>query len=96
VLQVHAAEPLLHYVQDLLEATRNGQWFVQGLSPRAGIALLRAAKANALMHARNYVSPDDVQAMFVPTMAHRLHAVARSGRGTIEQVRAMLQTVAVP
>lgn len=95
VLQVHAADPLLHYVQDLLEATRNGQWFVQGLSPRAGIALLRAAKANALMHARNYVSPDDVQAMFVPTMAHRLHAVARSGRGTIEQARAMLQAVAV-
>ena len=95
VLQVHAADPLLHYVQDLLEATRNGQWFVQGLSPRAGIALLRAAKANALMHARNYVSPDDVQAMFVPTMAHRLHAVARSGRGTIEQARAMLQAVPV-
>lgn len=96
VLQVHAAEPLLHYIQDLLEATRNGQWFVQGLSPRAGIALLRAAKANALLQGRGYVSPDDVQAMFVPTMAHRLHAVVRAGRGTVEQVRAMLQTVAVP
>ncbi|CAB5653411.1 AAA family ATPase [Comamonas aquatica] len=96
VLQVHAAEPLLHYIQDLVDATRNGQWFVQGLSPRAGIALLRAAKANALLHGRDYVSPDDVQAMFVPTMAHRLHAVARAGRGTVAQVQALLHTVALP
>jgi MoxR-like ATPase len=96
VLQVHAAPALLHYVQDLLEATRNGQWFVQGLSPRAGIALLRAAKANALVHGRDYVAPDDVQAMFVPTMAHRLHAVASAGRGTVEQARELLQTIAIP
>jgi MoxR-like ATPase len=96
VLQVHAAEPLLHYIQDLVDATRNGQWFVQGLSPRAGIALLRAAKANALLHGRDYASPDDVQAMFVPTMAHRLHAVARAGRGTVAQVQALLHTVALP
>ena len=96
VLQVHAAPALLHYVQDLLDATRNGQWFVQGLSPRAGIALLRAAKANALVHGRDYVAPDDVQAMFVPTMAHRLHAVASAGRGTVEQARELLQTIAIP
>ena len=96
VLQVHAAEPLLHYIQDLVDATRNGQWFVQGLSPRAGIALLRAAKANALLHGRDYASPDDVQAMFVPTMAHRLHAVARAGRGTVAQAQALLHTVALP
>jgi MoxR-like ATPase len=96
VLQVHAAEPLLHYIQDLVDATRNWQWFVQGLSPRAGIALLRAAKANALLHGRDYASPDDVQAMFVPTMAHRLHAVARAGRGTVAQVQALLHTVALP
>ncbi|MDH0493607.1 AAA family ATPase [Comamonas aquatica] len=96
VLQVHAAEPLLHYIQDLVDATRNGQWFVQGLSPRAGLALLRAAKANALLHGRDYASPDDVQAMFVPTMAHRLHAVARAGRGTVAQVQALLHTVALP
>lgn len=96
VLQVHAAQPLLHYIQDLLEASRNGQWFVQGLSPRAGIALLRAAKANALILGRDYVAPDDVQAMFVPTMAHRLHAVASAGRGTIEQVRALLDATPIP
>ena len=95
VLRVHAAEPLLHYIQDLLTATRNGQWFVQGLSPRAGIALLRAAKANALIQGRDYAAPDDVQAMFQQTMSHRLHAVASAGRGTAEQVRAMLDAIAV-
>ena len=96
VLRVHAADPLLHYIHDLLDATRNGQWFVQGLSPRAGIALLRAAKANAMIQGRDYVSPDDVQAIFVQTMAHRLHAVTRAGRGTIEQAHALLQAVPVP
>lgn len=96
VLHVHAAPALLHYIQDLLDASRSGQWFVQGLSPRAGIALLRAAKAHALVLGRDYVSPDDVQAIFVQTMAHRLHAVANAGRGTVEQVRAMLQAIAIP
>lgn len=96
VLRIHASEPLLHYVQALLHTSRNGQWFVQGLSPRAGIALLRAAKAYAMIQGRDYVAPDDVQAVFVQTMAHRLHATARAGRGTMEQVHAMLQATAVP
>lgn len=95
VLQVHAAVPLLHYIQDLLDATRSGQWFVQGLSPRAGIALLRASKACAFIQGRDYVAPDDVQAVFAQTMTHRLHAVTQSGRGTLDQVRAMLQAVPV-
>ena len=96
VLAVHAAQPLLEYVHRLLEASRNGQWFVQGLSPRAGIALVRAAKAHALLDGRDYVAPDDVQAIFVPTMAHRLHAVAHAGRSTPEQARAMLLTTELP
>ena len=96
VLQVHAAMPLLHYVQDLLAASRSGQWFVQGLSPRAGIALLRAAKAHAFIDGRDYVAPDDVQAVFVQTMAHRLHPVAQAGRGSREQCQAMLQATPLP
>jgi MoxR-like ATPase len=85
VLAVHAADPLLDYVQDLIAATRNGQWFVQGLSPRAGIAVLRAAKAQALLSGRNYVAPDDVQAILPQTIAHRLIPVGDSGRGAVEQ-----------
>ena len=46
VLTVHASDALLDYLQNLIEATRSGQWFAQGLSPRAGIAILKAAKAH--------------------------------------------------
>nr|WP_315848998.1 MoxR family ATPase [uncultured Rhodoferax sp.] len=96
VLAVHAAGPLLDYVQDLIAATRSGQWFLQGLSPRAGIAVVRAAKAQALLSGRDYVAPDDVQAVLPQTIAHRLIPVGDSGRGAVEQVRAMLQAVPLP
>ena len=69
---VHASDALLNYIQDIMAATRSGKWFVQGLSPRAGIALLRVAKAQALLSGRDYVAPDDVQAILPQTIAHRL------------------------
>jgi MoxR-like ATPase len=96
VLAVHAADPLLDYVQDLIAATRSGQWFLQGLSPRAGIAVVRAAKAQALLSGRDYVAPDDVQAILPQTIAHRLIPVGNAGRGAVEQVQAMVRTVALP
>ena len=96
VLRVHVSEALLDYVQDLVAATRSGRWFVQGLSPRAGIAVLRAARAQALLNGRDYVAPDDVQAILPQTIAHRLVPLGDSGRGALEQVLAMLQTVPLP
>ena len=96
VLKVHAGDALLDYLQALLAATRSGQWFVEGLSPRAGIAVLRAAKAHALMDRRDYVAPDDVQAVLVQTAAHRLAPLPGAGRGAAEQVAAMMKAVAVP
>ena len=96
VLAVHAAETLLTYVQDLIAATRSGRWFLQGLSPRAGIAVIRAAKAQALLNGRNYVAPDDVQAILPQTVAHRMVPVGDAGRGSVEQVRAMLDAVPLP
>src|SRR3569832_1702134 len=96
VLQVHAAEPLLNYVQDLVAATRNGRWFLQGLSPRAGIAVIRAAKAQALLSGRDNVALDDVQAILPQTIAHRMIPVGDAGRGPVEQVRAMVEAVPLP
>ncbi len=96
VQQVQASEPLLNYLQDLIAATRSGRWFLQGLSPRAGIALLRAAKAQALLAGRDYVAPDDIQAILPQTIAHRMIPVADAGRGSVEQVRAMMAAVALP
>jgi len=96
VQAVHVSEPLLAYVQDLIAATRSGRWFLQGLSPRAGIALVRAAKAQALICGRDYVAPDDVQAILPQTIAHRLVPVGDAGRGAIEQVRAMVEAIPLP
>jgi MoxR-like ATPase len=96
VQDIHTSAPLLDYVQDLIAATRSGRWFLQGLSPRAGIAVLRAAKAQALLSGRHYVAPDDVQAILPQTISHRLIPVGDAGRGAFEQVRAMLDAVALP
>ncbi len=96
VLQIHAAEPLLNYLQDLIAATRSGRWFLQGLSPRAGIAVIRAARAQAFLSGRDYVAPDDIVAVLPQTIAHRLIPVSDAGRGPVEQVRAMLEAVPLP
>ena len=93
---VHAADPLLNYLQDLMAATRSGRWFLQGLSPRAGIAVMRAAKAQAFLNHRDYVAPDDIAAVLPQTAAHRLIPVSDAGRGSLEQVRAMLDSVPLP
>ncbi len=96
VSSVHASEPLLNYLQDLMAATRSGRWFLQGLSPRAGIAVMRAAKAQAFLNQRDYVAPDDIAAVLPQTAAHRLVPVSDAGRGAQEQVRAMLAAVPLP
>ncbi|PJK00397.1 ATPase [Lysobacteraceae bacterium NML03-0222] len=72
VLQVHASESLVTYVQALLARSRQHPGVRIGLSPRAGLALLRAARAHALLLGRGHVLPEDVQALFVPLAAHRL------------------------
>ena len=96
VQQVHASDALLDYLQALIHATRSGAWFVEGLSPRAGIGILRAARARALLDKRDYVAPDDVQLVLPQTIAHRLVPVAGAGRGRVEQVRAMIEAVPLP
>ncbi len=96
VRAIKAAPALLDYLQALLTATRSGQWFAEGLSPRAGLAVLRAARARALLDQRDYVSPDDVQAILPQTIAHRLRPRAGAGRGAREQVRAMIEAIPLP
>ena len=96
VQRVHASDALLDYLQALIKATRSGAWFVEGLSPRAGIGVLRAARARALLDERDYVAPDDVQYVLPQTIAHRVVPVAGAGRGRREQVRAMIEAVPLP
>ena len=94
VTQVHAGDALIDYVQALLTRSRQHPGVRVGLSPRAGIALLRAAKAHALLLGRHHVVPEDVQALFIAVAGHRLVAEAESSSGP-ELARAILHTVPV-
>ncbi|MEH0164621.1 AAA family ATPase [Roseateles microcysteis] len=96
VKTIHASPALLDYLQALIAATRSGQWFTEGLSPRAGLGVLRAARARALLDQRDFVAPDDVQAILPQTIAHRLRPRAGAGRGAAEQVRAMIEALPIP
>jgi len=81
VNDVHASDALVTYVQALMHRSRQHPGVRVGLSPRAGLALLRAARAYALLLGRNHVLPEDVQALFSAVAAHRLVADADSGTG---------------
>jgi MoxR-like ATPase len=72
VAAVHASEPLRRYVVALCEATRTHEGVELGASPRAGLMLFRAAKAHAALEGRDHALPDDVQALAVSVLAHRL------------------------
>jgi MoxR-like ATPase len=76
---VTASDALVDYVQDLLEASRRHPQVRIGLSPRAGLALLAAARAWAFIGGRSFVLPEDVQAVFVAVAAHRLTPATESG-----------------
>jgi len=82
VVAVHASSALVGYVQALLARSRRHPGVRVGLSPRAGLALLRAARAYALLLGRSHVLPEDVQALFGAVAAHRLIADADADAGS--------------
>lgn len=90
---VTASPALLDYVQALLGASRKHHDIRTGLSPRAGLALLAAARAWALLGDRDYVLPEDVQAVFVAVAGHRLIPARNAARDALAQ--ALLESVAV-
>ncbi len=94
VNDVHASEALVGYVQRLLARSRHHPGVRVGLSPRAGIALLRAARAHALLLGRSHALPEDVQALFIQVAAHRLVADADGGDGAT-LAKSILHAVAV-
>ena len=70
--EVFVHDSLYHYIIQLLQATRNNQRIYRGASPSAGVALLDMSKACALLQGRDYVVPEDIQNVFVDTIAHRI------------------------
>jgi MoxR-like ATPase len=75
---VHLSETIRRYVVDLVTATRTHPDLGLGASPRATLQLVRAARAYAALDGRDYVIPDDVQALATPVLAHRLHPAAHA------------------
>jgi MoxR-like ATPase len=76
VAEVEARRPLLEYIVAILDATRRHPLSEAGASPRGGLMLLAAARAHAALHGRDFVVPDDVQALAGPILAHRIQTVA--------------------
>lgn len=99
VKQVFCSDALLDYVQALLAHTRSSGTYVEGLSPRAGLALLAAARAWAWLDGRDHVIPEDVQNVVPGVVGHRLRAAKRDGSRALhgqELATHLLQAVAVP
>lgn len=93
--QVQATDALLGYVERLVQFTRANPRFRNGLSPRAAIALIRAAKAWAYIEGRNHVIPEDVQAVFDAVVLHRLRHVTDYSQGDRSLSEWILNQVAV-
>jgi MoxR-like ATPase len=70
--QVTVDDSIMDYLQDIVEATRKHEAFEVGVSPRGALALLRAARASAVLAGRSYTVPDDIKALATPVFAHRV------------------------
>ena len=99
VAKVHASPALRQYVVDLVTATRSTPALRLGASPRGSLHLLRSARAAAALDGRDYVIPEDVQALFVPVLAHRVMLSSDNQhlhRGTSDVLHEISRRVAVP
>jgi MoxR-like ATPase len=96
VPEVHLSAPLLDYVQALLDFTRQAPEYPHGLSPRAGLALVRSAQAWALMHGRDHVIPEDIQVVLAGVVTHRLRRNGALDSNGFDPVPHLLEAVAVP
>ena len=93
---IHAGPRLLDYVQALLMHSREGAGFALGLSPRAGLGLLAAARAWALLGGRDHALPEDVQAVLPAVAGHRLRATDDTPLGPDALVRRLVEAVPLP
>ncbi len=95
---VHVAPPLIDYVQALAQHTRHAPEWPQGLSPRATLGLLGAARGWAMLAGRDHVLPEDVQAVMPSVVAHRLnaHVGGTAVRSTDAIARALIEAVPLP
>jgi MoxR-like ATPase len=94
---LHCDERIVDYVLDLTDATRTEARLSQGASPRASVGLVHLARGHAVVAGRDYVTPDDVQAVFVGAYAHRVMVAGRVDTPAAREILTWLMTqVAVP
>ena len=93
---MQVSDALLDYVQQIINFTRHSPRFTQGLSPRAGVAILRAAQAWAMMEGRRQVLPEDVQAILPSVVGHRLHGNADAVKGSFDAAKELINGVPIP
>ncbi|KTD51363.1 AAA family ATPase [Legionella quateirensis] len=91
---VQVSELVLDYVQSLLAASRNQGWFNHGLSPRAGMGLIRAAQAYARTDERDFIRPDDIQAVMPAVVNHRL--IIKKSQTQLSATELLMNEVEVP
>lgn len=96
VHNVHVSEALLDYVQALLDFSRQTGEFSVGLSPRGGLALMRAAQSWAMLHGRDHVLPEDVQAILPAVAGHRLQGLGDQNNQSPEALAERLSSVPIP
>jgi len=95
--QIFVSPALLDYVQAMLRHTRESPIYTHGLSPRAGLALLSAARSWAFLEQRGSVIPEDIQAVLPGVVSHRLQAVGEHARKNYTTlVRELIEAVAIP
>ena len=97
VQQVEAARPVKEYIARIVAATRHHPEVVLGVSPRGAVQLQQAAQAWAAMQGRSYVTPDEVKAVAVPVLSHRILLVASTSLSSSQElVEAVMEQVPVP
>ena len=96
VKKIHASDALIDYIQALLAFSRQSPFYLAGLSPRAGLALLGAARAWALLNNRDHVMPEDVQALLPYVAGHRLQAADEKSARNLQAMVQPLLEVPIP
>lgn len=95
VATIRASDALVDYIQALIQWTRNGH-YLQGLSPRAALALLRSARAWAMLDGRDFVLPEDIQAILPGLVAHRLVKQDNPGMPASDLANEIIDSVTIP
>ncbi len=99
VNEIHMDERVRRYVTDIVRATRADAAFSLGASPRAGVALFQAARAEAFLRGRDFATPDDVKSLSFPVLRHRVVLTAEAeveGRSSDDELASLLETLEAP